>query len=309
MTALAVATFETELAGALELGGRALAFVEQAERPLLASAAFDAEALVLGALQREDTLRARSAARFDRAVARRLTTGTEAQLDGPVLYHALALPSVGALFPDASPRTLLNRNLRAILRGYGAAGVPLRYFGTEVLALLGHPVALVGYERSATGAFLIEVFVGLEAPCVVRPALKREPPSALYPLLRASPRPLPLLQRVSSAVAERHGLAAEDVSVAVAACAPRVAADVPSAASPVSVAIPLGVVEATAAPLAITGDLLASTPALGRFAEAASAAHRDGASLDVALAALQGEPLDGARPPDLLRALSGALSA
>jgi hypothetical protein len=178
-----------------------------------------------------------------------------------------------------------------------------------VLALLGHPVALVGYERSATGAFLIEVFVGLEAPCVVRPALKREPPSALFPLLRASPRPMELLQRVSAGVAERHGVAAEDVSGAVAACTARAAAELPSAASPARVAIPLGVVEATAAPLSITGDLLASTAALRRFAEAASAAHRDGASLDLALLALQGEPLDGARPPDLIRAASAALSA
>ena len=107
---LAVATLETDLDGALELGGRALTWTEANGRPLLASASFSADALVLGSLQREDTLRARSSARFDGRVARRVSTGTEAQLSGAVLYHALTLPRVDALYSDAKARTLLNRN-------------------------------------------------------------------------------------------------------------------------------------------------------------------------------------------------------
>jgi hypothetical protein len=184
VSALALALLEAELDEALSLGARALAWSEAHVLPLLASAATSVEALLLGRLQRSDTLRQRSAARFDVPLRRRASTGTEAQLSGPLLYHALALPRVDALFADASSRTLLNRNLRAFLRGYAAAGIPLRYFGTEVLALLGHPVALVGYDQTPSGAVLIEVFVGLEQPCVVRPALQREPPRALASLLR-----------------------------------------------------------------------------------------------------------------------------
>ena len=133
-----------------------MAWTETHGRALLASASFTAQALVLGSLQRQDTLQLRSPARFDGSVARRFSTGTEAQLDGAVVYHALTLRRVDALFSDASARTLLNRNfVRAdarLCRGRRA----LRYFGTEVLAVLGHPVALIGYDQTATGAVLIK---------------------------------------------------------------------------------------------------------------------------------------------------------
>jgi hypothetical protein len=85
VTQLALATVETDLDGALELGARALTWTETHGRTLLASASFTAQALVFGSLQREDTLRARSPARFDVRVARRNSTGTEAQLEGAVL--------------------------------------------------------------------------------------------------------------------------------------------------------------------------------------------------------------------------------
>jgi hypothetical protein len=306
---LAVATFETELGAALELGGRALGWTETHARPLLVSASFSAQALVLGALQREDSLRSRSAARFDVQVARRRTTGTEAQLDGAVLYHALALPRVDALFPDASARTLLNRNLRAVLRGYTAAGVPLRYFGTEVLALLGQPVALVGYDQTESGAVLIEVLLGLENPCVIRPALRREPPASLYGLLRRAPPPHEFLQSAVNGIAERLGKTSVDVAAALpAAVAPPL---LDMSFPPVSVAIPLGVVEAVTQPSPrITGDLLVSTAALARVEALAQVALAAGeAPSDALLASLSGAPLDGARPADLLQVLRDAWPA
>ena len=173
-----------------------------------------------------------------------------------MLYHALALPSVDVLFSDASARTLLNRNLRALLRGYTAAGVPLRYFGTEVLALLGQPVALLGYDQTASGAVLIEVWIGLEQPCVVRPALKRELPAALYPLLRVAPPAHDLLQRAVSGIVERLNATAIDVSAALPVAEPLT--ELGALSQPASVAIPLGVVEAVASPrVRITGDMLA----------------------------------------------------
>jgi hypothetical protein len=306
---LAVATFETELDGALELGARALAWTEVSGRPLLASASFTAQALVLGSLQRVDTLRARSSARFEGRMARRFSTGTEAQLDGAVLYHALALPRVDALFSDASARTLLNRNLRSILRGYTAAGVPLRYFGTEVLALLGHPVALVGYDQTANGAVLIEVLIGLENPCVVRPALRREPPASLFGLLRRESPRHEFLQRALSGICERLALTPLDVSSALPS--PRAVVEPAATLPPAAVAVPLGVVEAVIQPHPrVTGDLLISRAALAQVEALAQAALAAGNSLSEAvLAPLQGAPIDGARPADLLHALSAAAAA
>lgn len=308
MTQLAVATLETDLDGALALGARALAWTEANGRPLLASASFTTEALVLGSLQREDTLRARSDARFDGRVVRRISTGTEAQLSGAALYHALTLPRVDALYSDAKARTLLNRNLRALLRGYTAAGVPLRYFGTEVLALLGHPVALVGYDQTASGAALIEVLVGLENPCVVRPALKREPPAALFSVLRQSPPAHDLLCKAVSGVVDRLGATPLDVATAL-PVAPAVTESLPSGVV-ASVAIPLGVVEAVVAPeVRITGDLLVGRAALHGFEQRVTRAlaSEEKPNTDW-LTALDGAPLDGARPADLLQALTLALT-
>jgi hypothetical protein len=306
VTSLAIATFESDLNGALELGGRALAWTETHGLPLLASASFSTEALVLGALQREDTLRSRSNARFDVQLARRRSTGTEAQLSGAVLYHALVLPRVDALFEDPTARTLLNRNLRILLKGYAAAGVPFRYFGTEVLAVLGHPVALVGYDQTAAGAVLIEVLIGLENPCVVRPALKREPPAALYPLLRASPPAHEFLTKAVAGVVERLGATAVDVAAQLPPSVAATALDVSSPSAAVS--IPLGVVEAVTSPrVRITGDLLVSTAALAEVEALAQSALAGGGALSEAvLVPLATAPLDGARPPDLLNALLGA---
>lgn len=307
MTELRVATLETDLDGALALGGRALTWTETHQRALLASASFSTEALVLGNLQRARTLRERSPARFDTRVVRRCTSGTEAQLSGAVLYHALALPRVDALFADASARTLLNRNLRALLRGYAAVGVPFRYFGTEVLAVLGHPVALVGYEQTASGAVLVELLIGLESPCVVRPALPREPPAALYRLLRQEPPAHEFLSKAVSGVVTRLGATPIDVAAELAAlpAAPELLVGAVDGGVASSVSIPLGVVEAVVAPAPrITGDLLVGSAALRRFEQLAAAAlSRREEPTSALLSAFENAPLDGARPADLLQAV------
>lgn len=308
---IGVVAREAELDVALDLGSRALAHAEVSGTVVLAGAAVEAEALLLGALQRTTTLRERSPARFDVTLARRATTGTEARLSGPLLYHALALPSVNALYSDASPRTLLNRNLRAFLNGYIAAGVPLRYFGTEVLSLLGHPVALVGYDQTAAGAVLIEVLVGLENPCVVRSAIARKHAVSLWSILRQRPAPMDLLQRVTRGLVERLGAAATEVDAKLAPAAPRAPASSASAeAAVVQVAIPLGVVEASLAPeLQLGGDLLVSRAALAEVEKLAAAAAMHGPLNEQVLAPLAGRALDGARPADILSALRAAQAA
>jgi hypothetical protein len=75
--------------------------------------------------------------------------------------------------------------------------------------------------------------------------------------------------------------------------------------SPRAVAIPLGVVEAVTTPhVRFTGDLLVGTAALARVEAAAQAALEAGEPLTEAL--LTPSPLDGAKPADLLAALTGA---
>jgi hypothetical protein len=101
VTSLALGSFETDLEGALALGGRALAWTESSQLPLLVSASLTARALVLGALQREDTLRGRSPARFDAQLARRSSTGTEAHLDGALQYHEHPLHRLDPINRDA----------------------------------------------------------------------------------------------------------------------------------------------------------------------------------------------------------------
>jgi hypothetical protein len=312
VTTLALTTVETDLNGALELGGRALAWTETHGRALLASASFTAQALVLGSLQREDTLQARSPARFDGVVARRFSTGTEAQLEGAVLYNALTLPRVDTLFGDASARTLLNRNMRAFMRGYAAAGVPFRYFGTEVLAVLGHPVALIGYDQSASGAVLIEVLIGLENPGVVRPALKREPPAALYPLLRRSPPAHDLLLAAVAGIVDRLGLTSSDVAASLPPASATANRQPPTANSSATatVSIPLGVVEAVVTPTVLnSGDLLVGRAALSQVEALAQTLLASGQPISEAcLTPMHNAPLDGARLPDLLQALRLAVS-
>jgi hypothetical protein len=54
----------------------------------------------------------------------------------------------------------------------------------------------------------------------------------------------------------------------------------------------------------LTGDLLVGTAALREVEQLAERARRAGAALsDEVLRPLQGSPLDGARPADLLKAL------
>lgn len=304
---VAVATLESSLESALALGEQALLLAESGRVALL-SACFEADALVLGALQLESSLRARSPARFEVASARRRSTGTEAQLAGKVVYHALGLPAVSALFPDATSRTLLNRNLRAILRGYAAAGIPLRYFGTEVLALLGHPVGLVGYDQTASGAVLLEILIGLEQPCVVRSALAREPPAALYALLRSEPDARDLLSRAVAGVVARLDARALDVEGRLASAPPPPQLEALEVHA--ALKVPLGVVEACASPsIRVFGDLLVSRAALHEVEVAARAAVARGAGPDAAvLEPLEGAALDGARPGDILAVLDRALA-
>jgi hypothetical protein len=104
-------------------------------------------------------------------VARRVTTGTAAYFAGRGIICTLALPHVGALVPDATASTLLNRNVRGLLRGFAKLGAPAHYFGREWIALGGRPAGVLGFDMHEDGAVLIELFAGIDASMAVPSSL------------------------------------------------------------------------------------------------------------------------------------------
>ncbi|MBX3183751.1 MAG: hypothetical protein KIT72_06480 [Polyangiaceae bacterium] len=177
MSVLAVAPAARELTEALGLAARVADQARRAERPVFATSVVEADAWVLGALQRGARLPHASG-----SVVHRFTTGTEARVLGPALHHVLALPHAAALFADGTPSNFINRNVRGLLRGYFGVGLTASYFGRECLHLQRRPAGVLGLESLAGGVLLLEALVGVLHPA---PAAGRQPPAALRPLLEA----------------------------------------------------------------------------------------------------------------------------
>lgn len=161
------------LAEALALGPALLARAREAPRaPWIAASLVDDPAVVLGAVQRAARVIERGAcAASGVAVHRRATTGTAAFLGGRALIFSMALPHVAALAPDATARTLLNRNVRGFLRGFTRAGALAHYLGREWISLRRRPAVLLGVDVAQDGAVLIEAFAGVDAPLAIPPSL------------------------------------------------------------------------------------------------------------------------------------------
>lgn len=138
---------------------------EASSEPVLAASLVQGPAVVLGAKQRAGrVLNLEACEKVGTPVMRRATTGTAAWLPELGIVFALALPNVASLLPDATARTLLNRNVRLFLKGFTKAGVLAHYFGREWISLRKQPAALLGFEVTRTGAVLIEVLVGFDEP-------------------------------------------------------------------------------------------------------------------------------------------------
>ena len=104
-------------------------------------------------------------------VLRRATAGTAAYVGDRAIVWTLALPGVAALAPDATPRTLLNRNVRGFLRGLSRAGAAAHYFGREWISVRHRPAALLAFEATPGGAVLIEVIAGVDVSVALPEAL------------------------------------------------------------------------------------------------------------------------------------------
>lgn len=132
--------------------------------PRFAVRAGEREELVLGQFQR-----ARSALCLDEVAARRLAvtrraSGGPAVLFGPGSLHvALSLPRPEALVA-CTPRQLVNRYVRPLLRGLGRLGLAAHYFGRDWVTAAKRPVAWIGYATLADGASWVEALVAVDHP-------------------------------------------------------------------------------------------------------------------------------------------------
>jgi len=170
---------------ALGLGPALRIEAEREQAIALGAAVFEERAIVLGRMQRAG--RVLDAALFDEPraglpeVLRRATTGAHLYLEGEGMLLALALPSLDAVFRDAEPRSLLNRNLRLFLRAFASAGLAAAYFGRDFLSVRRAPFALVGFDVSPAGTVLIELYLRREGSLALPQALSSD-------LERATPR-------------------------------------------------------------------------------------------------------------------------
>ncbi|WP_437572182.1 lipoyl protein ligase domain-containing protein [Sorangium sp. So ce542] len=312
------------LAGALALGPALLARARAApEAPWLAASLVDGPAVVLGALQRAARVvdLAACAARGV-PVVRRATTGTAAFLGGRGVVWTLALPHAAALAPDATARTLLNRNVRGFLKGFARAGAPAHYGGREWIALQRRPAALLGVEAARDGAVLVEVFAGHDAPLAV-PAELAAPderavdrwlgkaPAALAEVLPARSSLEALAQAVVEAVALRAALplvdGGEAPELAEGPFQPVTAPDDPAppgAGAAVVARVPIGWIEAAALGEAPARAWLGGDVLTGRWLLEELGLGEAAAPLDAGNA-----PLEGASVSDLRALAQRALSA
>lgn len=302
------------LAEALALAAPLLERAASGE-PQIAASLLEGPAVVLGALQRAGrVIDVTACATAGTPVLRRATTGTAAYIGRRAILWTLALPHVAALHPDASPRTLLNRNVRGFLQGLSRGGAPARYFGREWIAVEHRPAALLGFDALPDGRVLIEVLAGLDASIALPASLCADEERAIdrwrgkEPMALAPGDPEAIARAVIAAVAARAGAALDraepptDLVLAPPITEGRDPVPPGLALAPLYRA-PIGWIDAAA-------DLASGRLWLGGDALVASFAARD-----LAQAVARGEvfapgdaPLDGASWSDLESAARAALA-
>ena len=308
-----IAPSSRPLAEALALAPALLARAANGERAITASF-IEGPAVVLGALQRAGRvvdLAACAAAGVP--VLRRCTTGTAAYIGQRAILWTLALPHVAALHPDATLRTLLNRNVRGFLRGLSRGGAPAQYFGREWIAIHHRPAALLGFEALADGRVVIEIFAGLERSIALPAALCAEDERAVDrwrgkdPLPLGPHHPAALALQVINAVAAHAKVGLEGAELPADLALPTPIED-PRSPTPSGLTLaaprraPIGWIDAAADPtsgrLWLGGDALVASFALGALADALTRG---------ALPTPGDAPIDGATWDDFVAAGRAAL--
>jgi lipoate-protein ligase A len=157
--------------------GRTLAASADDDCPvILYGAPLELAAVVLGALQHAPhALDADALGALALPVVRRATGGASVWAGEGVLYLVLGLRDRSALM-TCPPGKLLNRNVRGLLAGARALGVPTHYFGRDFLSFGVDPGAYVAWTEAASGGrVLLEAFVSLDTPFALPRALSGYP--------------------------------------------------------------------------------------------------------------------------------------
>jgi hypothetical protein len=276
-------------------------------RPLLVVAGLGEPALLVGRHQRAsaavDVARARARGL---PVTRRAGGGRNVVVGDGVLAAFLFVPPSDPLVPAPVPADrLLPRHLRGLLAGLRASGARAAgFFGRDLVSADGRQLALVAQEGTRSGGVAIEALVSVSRPMPVPDAFTR------YPAARdpraAGPRPVTLDEVRGGAIAfdvvagaiEQGYAAAHDREVVLAdGLLPELEpAPVEEAEEGLTdsglVEVPIGFVEALAAPIAgmlhrvrLRGDVIAPAYALRELEGELEGARADRAELLVRVTA------------------------
>jgi hypothetical protein len=163
-----------------------LSSLSEAEPVLLYGAVLDGAAVVLGAYQHApQALRAEAFDALALPVLRRRTGGAAVWASQGLLYFALGLADASTLMA-CPPGRILNRNVRGLLAGLRAVGVPANYFGRDFVAFGKDPGAYLGWDQTGDGRVLLEAFVAFDTAFVPAAELSAYP-ERKEPALRGKP--------------------------------------------------------------------------------------------------------------------------
>jgi len=117
---------------------------------------------VLGRFQRATTV-LRDPGRAAAALRRR-TGGVCLSLGAGQVYVAITTPRWTTIWEDATPRTILQRAVRPLLRGLSLLGPVAQWSGLDWISVAHRPVAWVGWEIAPSDATLFEAVVAVRDP-------------------------------------------------------------------------------------------------------------------------------------------------
>jgi hypothetical protein len=162
----------------------------------------DREALVLGAFQR-----ASSVAADPRPMVGRVSGGPVVAVGRGTLHVVLALAKIDALEP-CTPRQIVNRHVRPLLRALTASGATARFFGRDWIDVKSRPTAWVGFAHdTVTGRAVLEAFIAVSSPFAVHPraAYLGKEPGTLDAILGRSFDPPRIATAIRKAYEEAWG--------------------------------------------------------------------------------------------------------